>query len=233
MSYDKQLCKVSDNQLVFPILDTENIGNALSSINYNFRVLDVYTCNFEYSANNIWNPLYTTYTEQSASWQNLLNIVQTNSSCWQTTYNTVKALSAFWLKPVSLIYPYPFNIDGSGDDIINVVSAWINETLPVATSTCKNFIVGQELYVFTPLYSQINKIFSQDTNLGTKSVEVEYTVNCIGRGTRGGVKTVNVDLGNYRVDLSVADQYISNFSGLKFIVNPQGTSWIYDSALYD
>jgi hypothetical protein len=158
--------------------------------------------------------------------------VQTNSSCWQETYNTVKTLSAYWLKPVSLIYPYPFNIDGSEEDIINVVSVWINETIPVATTSCRNFVVGQQLFVFTPQYSQVNKIFSQEANLGTKTIEVEYTVNCIGRGTRGGVKTVNVDLGNQRIDISAADQFISNFAGLKFVVNPQGTSWIYDSALY-
>jgi hypothetical protein len=233
MSYTKEICKVTDNQIVFPILDTENIGDSLSSINYNFRVLDIYTCNFEFSANNIWNPLFSTFANNSATWQSIVNIVQTKSSCWQETYNTVKALSSVWLKPISLIYPYPFNIDGSEEYIINVVTAWVNQTLPVASSTCTNFIYGQELFIFTPQYSQVNKIFSQEEDLGTRTVQVEYVANCIGFGTRRGVQTVNVNIGTQKIDLSVADQYVSNFVGLKFIINPQGTAWIYDSALYE
>lgn len=177
--------------------------------------------------------LYMSFAQNSATWQSVINTVQTNSSCWQETYNTVRSLSAYWLKPISLIYPYPFNIDGSEDFIINVVTAWVNETLPVASTNCTNFIIGQELFIFTPQYSQVNKVFSKEEDLGTKTIQVEYTANCIGLGTRGGVKTVNVNIGTQRIDLSVADQFISQFAGLKFVVNPQGTAWIYDSALYD
>jgi hypothetical protein len=233
MNYSREICKVTDNQIVFPITDTENIGDSLSSINYNFNALDVYTCNFEYSASNLWNDMYNLVSTNSADWIDTINIVNSNSACWQDTYNTVKNLSAIWLKPISLIYPYPFSVEGSAENIINDVTAWVNASLPVNTETCVNFIVGQELFIFTPQYSQINKIFSQEKNLGIKTVQVSYSVNCIGAGNRGGVKNVNVDCGNQRLDISVTDKFISIITGLKFVVDSTGSYWIYDSALYN
>lgn len=233
MNYAKELCKVSDNQIVFPIGLNENIGDSLSTITYNLNVLDIYTCNFEYSANNYYNNVYTLFNTNSASWVDSFTTFKTNSACWHETYNTVKNLSAFWLKPISLIYPFPFSVEGSEANIITEITAWVNASLPVASEICVNFIVGQELFIFTPQYSQINKLFSQNKTTGIKTVQVSYTVDCIGYGTRGGVKTVAVDCGTQRLDIAISDQFISIFTGLKFIVNPQGTAWIYDSSLYN
>ena len=232
MNYPKEICKVSDNQIVYPINDIENIGDSLSSINYNFNALDVYTCNFEFSANNIWNSIYSVFNTNSAHWVDSINTFESNSACWQETYTTVKNLSSIWLKPISLIYPYPFSIEGSEEQIINEITVWINESLPVTSEVCVNFIVGQELFVFTPQYSQINKIFSQEKTTGVKTVQVAFNTNVIGRSYTA-IKNVNVDCGSQRLDISISDQFISSFTALKFIVNPVGNAWIYDSALYD
>ncbi len=233
MAYSKEICKVSDNQIVFPITDVENIGDSLSSINYNFNLLDIHTCNYEFSAASYYNNVYNMFNANSAEWVDSMTTFRLNSGCWQETYNVVSNLSAVWLKPISLIYPYPFSVEGTEENIINDITVWVNDALPVASEICLNFIVGQELFIFTPQYSQINKIFSQEKNLGIKSVQVGYTVNCIGFGNRGGVKTVNVDCGNQRLDIAISDQFISIFTALKFVVNPAGTAWIYDSALYN
>ena len=232
MKYPKEIRKVSSNQIVFPIPDTGNIGDSLSSINYNFETLDVYTCNFEFSASNIWNNIYTIVNDNSANWVDAMTTFSSNSGCWDETYTTVKNLSGMWLKPISLIYPYPFNIEGSEEQIINEITTWVNQSLPVNSQTCVNFIVGQELFIFTPQYSQINKIFSQEKTTGTKTVQVSFNTYVIGRSFTS-IKNVNVDCGSQRLDIEISDQFVSNFTALKFIVNPAGSEWIYDSALYE
>ena len=130
MNYSKEICKVTDNQIVFPIKDYENIGDSLSSINYNFNELDVYTCNFEYSANNIWNQMYNSITSNSASWTENLITVTTNSAAWSETYTSVSQLSSIWLKPISLVYPYPFSDDAN---IISDILTWVNDNFPVVS----------------------------------------------------------------------------------------------------
>ena len=233
MEYAKEIKKVSDHQLVFPVDDLSNIGNSLSALNFNFSALDIYTCNFEYSASNFYDKVYSLFNSNSAHWVDSMTTFRTHSACWEETYDTVRSLSAIWLKPISLIYPFPFNVDGSSVSIQNEVQVWVNANLPVTSALCANFIAGQELFIFTPQYSNINKIFSKEQNLGIKTVQVSYTVNCIGAGNRGGVKNVNVDCGNQRLDLAITDRFISIVTGLKFVVNPEGTAWVFDSPLYD
>lgn len=233
MEYTQEICKVTDNQIVFPIKDYENIGNSLSSINYNFNALDVYTCNFEFSALNFWNSVYSTLNSVSSQWINAVNSVRSNSSCWTETYTTVKSLSSVWLKPISLIFPYPFDGDGSSDEIIAQVTNWVNEALPIVSGSCYNFIVGQELYIFTPQYKQINQILSQSKSSGVRSVKVNYTCNCIGAGTSTGTRTAKIDCGTQRLDVSVPDKFVDSFSGLKFVIDPTSSRWVYDSSLYN
>jgi hypothetical protein len=216
MDYPRQIVKQTDNQIVFPILNTESIGDSLSSINYNFNALDVYTCNFEYSANNIWN--------------NIFNEFKANSGCWNQTYTTVSNLSSAWLKPISLIYPFPFE---SSTNIISEVSNWINETLPVFSGTCYNFIVGQELYIFTPLYQYINQILSQTKTTGEKSVQLRLGFTCIGKGKKFIRKTVTIDCGSQTLDIQIPDKSVGEFVGLKFVVDDTVSRWVYSSSLYN
>jgi hypothetical protein len=233
MQYNKEICKVTDNQLVYPIKDYENIGDSLSSINYNFRVLDIYTCNFEFSAANVWNDIYTIFQNNSSNWVNITNVVKNNSGCWTNTYNTVKSLSSVWLKPISLIYPFPFDITGDEASIINDVSEWINDTLPVYTGNCYNFVEGQELYLFTPMYSEINKVYSEIQSVGQRTVGINYYCACIGSGAYIGTNYGTVDCGNARFDVSIPDKVIKEFSGMKFVVDSTISRWVYESSLYN
>ena len=235
MDYPRQICKITNNQIVFPIKDYESVGDSLSSINYNFNALDIYTCNFEYSASSLWNSIYNQFSENSANWVSTMNLVKTNSGCWTDTYNSVRTLSSVWLKPISLIYPYAaqFNINGSTNDLISVVTNWINETLPVFSGTCFNFIVGQELYIFTPLYSEMNRVLSQSKITGKKSVKVRYSCSCIGKGTQVGFVNGTVDCGAQTLDAQLPDRYVSEFVGLKYIVDDTVSRWVYSSSLYN
>lgn len=233
MDYPREICKITDNQIVFPIKDYENIGDSLSSINYNFNALDIYTTNFEYSANTLWNNFYNMFSSNSSVWINAINTVKSNSGCWTNTYNTVKSLSSIWLKPISLIYPYPIDQNGDNSSIISEVTNWVNETLPVFSGKCYNFIVGQELYIFTPLYEQINRILSQTKLTGVKTVRVRYTYACIGSAVKSGYVRGKVDCGAQTLDIQIPDKYVSEFVGLKFIVDDTISRWVYDSSLYN
>lgn len=232
MVYPKEIKKVSDHQLVFPVDDLSNIGNSLSALNFNFSALDIYTCNFEYSATNFYDKVYSLFNSNSAHWVESMNTFRSHSACWEETYDTVRSLSAIWLKPISLIYPYPFNVDGSSITIQNEVQTWVNINLPVNSALCTNFIAGQELFIFTPQYSNINKIITKEQSFGLKTVQVTFTTFCIGRQT-DHLKQVPVDCGGMRLDVAVADTFIGIITGLKFVVNPEGTAWIFDSNLYD
>jgi hypothetical protein len=233
MQYNKEFCKLSDNQIVFPIKDFENIGNSLSSINYNFRALDIYTCNFEFSAVNIWNNMFNFFTQNSAVWTDAMNTVRSSSSCWTDTFNTVNTLSALWLKPISLIYPYPFNGQGDGSDIIATVTSWVNNTLPVFSGSCYNFVAGQELFLFTPMYTEINRILSQTKVTGVKYITTYYTCYVIGRGSYTGSNVGTVDCGSQRLDVQIPDRTVDQFAGMRFIVDANTSKWAYDSALYN
>lgn len=233
MQYNKEICKITDNQLVYPVMDYENIGDSLSSINYNFRVLDIYTCNFEYSANNIWNNIYTQFQNNSSGWINSSNVVRNNSGCWTNTYNTVRSLSSSWLKPISLIYPFPFDLEGSETSVISDVSEWVNATLPIYNGNCYNFVEGQELYIFTPMYSDINRIYSETQSIGEKTVQVVCYCGCIGKGAYTYYNTGVVNCGSTRFDINIPDRVLQEFSGMKFVVDSSISKWVYQSSLYN
>lgn len=149
-------CKINpDCNIVIPIDDRANIGSTLSAISLNFTNLDNTLCNLTTSATEYWNPTYEEFNTLKPQWEEMLNVIQTYSSCWNDTYDTVNTLSSFWLKPISLVYPYPFASDALG--ISELVESWLNENFPPKVGNCFNFIVGQELFVFTPEYSEINR----------------------------------------------------------------------------
>ena len=233
MDYAREICIVTDNQIVFSIKDYESIGDSLSSINYNFNALDIYTCNFEYSAANLWNSIYNQFSVNSANWLNTMNAVKTNSGCWTDTYNSVRTLSSVWMKPISLIYPYTLGIDGDNSDVISEITNWVNQTLPVFSGTCFNFIVGQELYIFSPMYREFNRIATQTKVTGVKTVKVKWAVTCIGGGVKSGYVKGKVDCGAQTLDVQTIDRYVEEFVGLKFIVDDSISRWVYDSSLYN
>ncbi len=169
MSSLSQNCKInSDCQLVIPIDEQANIGHTLTAISLNFENIDISLCNISTSAEELWNPTSLEFLEKLPMWNDMLNVIQTYSSCWNDSYNTVTSLSSFWLKPITLIYPYPFTSGTTGID--EIVQDWLNENFPPRLGNCFNFIVGQELYVFTPQYSQINRLTTASTDQNNSNI---------------------------------------------------------------
>ncbi len=208
-------CKTADCNFVYPINKYESLGDSLSSINYNFASLDTEVCNLETDINLKWNPAYILFSQLSGSWKDAVNIVNTNSSCWQDTYTNVSQNSAFFLKPITLVYPYPFT--GSTD--INTIRTWLNEFLPPKEGNCFNYIVGQEVYIHSPEYLSINRVVTDSKAVGTKTVTFVFTCDCIGRGSFNVARTQTVNCGDVALSLTVPDQFINRFVGLRFVVD--------------
>jgi len=209
------VCKQSNCDFTIPILSRESLGDSLSSINYNFESIDNELCRVANKTNSEWIPAYSVFSSLSGEWFDAINILGSLSSCWNTTTNTVNELSGFWLKPITIIYPYPFpeNTD------INTIQLWLNENFPVKNGNCFNFIVGQELYVHSPEYTTINRIVSNTGGTGNKVVNFTYTCDCIGRGSYTGVASKTIDCGLFDIQNIIPDAYINKFVGVKFIVD--------------
>lgn len=208
-------CKPNNCNFVYPIKDTECLGNSLSTVNLNFVQLDTEMCRVEDKINTSWNPAFNVFANLSAKWLDAMTIMGANSAFWEQTNNTIRELSAFWLKPITLIYPYPFETTTD----INIIKTWLNENFPVKNSGCFNFIVGQELYIHSPEYLTINRIINGNQSAGIKQAVFTYTCDCIGKGRYTGNAITNVDCGGVTLNLNVPDQYINKFVGLKFTVN--------------
>lgn len=209
-----EICKPVTCDFTFPILETESLGNSLSSINFNFKSLDKEVCWIEDAINRNWNPAFTVFSENSAKWIDAWSITHANSACWQNTYNTVHTMSGFWLKPITMVYPRPF----SGDTDINIINTWVTETFPVKNGSCFNYIVGQELIIHSPEYATAIRKVQKSVNVGARTVYFDYYCDCIGRGSFNGYASSTVDCGQVTLEVNVTDQYVNKFIGIRYIV---------------
>lgn len=225
----KEICKPDSScSFVYPILEGENIGDSLSSINFNFRQLDIQLCNYETDINEKWGPTFTYFSENSANIISAVTSFESNSACWREASTTVNELSAFWLKPITMVYPYPF----TGNTDISTIKAWLNENFPVQGGGCFNYIKGQQLFIFSPEYFSINRKVSDSKGVGKQTVSFTYTCSCIGKPTIRKTIKKDVDCGTLSVDLSVPDLFINKFTGIKFEVT-DALEWDNGTKIYD
>jgi hypothetical protein len=223
------ICKSDPScNFVYPILEGESMGDSLSSLNYNFRSLDIQMCNIETDTNIKWNPAYTTFSASSANWISAMSTFQANSACWENTRTTVNEMSAFWLKPITLVYPYPFT---PNTDMVTI-KEWLKENFPVNGGSCFNYVVGQQLYIFSPEYYTINRKVSDSKGIGKQTVKFTYVCSCISQPTIRKTITKDVDCGTYSIELDVPDQFINRFVGIKFEVLPS-LEWSSGSKIYE
>lgn len=209
------ICKQSDCNFIIPILAQEAIGDSLFALNYNLATIDNELCRVSDIVNFDWTPAYNVFASNSGQWIDAINIMNNLSSCWNTTTNTVNELSGFWLKPITIIYPFPFP---SNTDI-NLIQNWLNNTLPVKNGNCFNYIIGQELYVHSPEYANINRTVTSSGGNGNRVVSFTYSCDCIGRGVKRGSSSQTVDCGSYSVVNIVPDSFIKGFVGIKYTVD--------------
>lgn len=210
----KELCKSNDCNFVYPILPGDTLGNSLSVINLNFKQLDIQMCNVEDEVNNSFLSAVNSFASLSGKWESLTTTIATNSSCWDNTYTTVNTMSAFWLTPITLVYPYPFSTTTD----LELIRTWLNENFKAKKGSCFNYIVGQELFVFSPEYYFFNRIANNSSSVGIKTVNWSTTTTCASRKIilNGSSK---VDCGSVNATLTVEDQFINKFVGLQFTLD--------------
>ena len=209
-----ELCKDSNCNFVYPILQGDSIGNSLSTINLNFRQLDINLCNIEEEITNSFDVALNAFASLSGKWNSATTTLATNSACWNDTYTTVNQMSGFWLTPITLVYPYPF----SSSTDIEIIRLWLNDNFSAKNGNCFNYIVGQQLYIFSPEYYFINRTASSNTSVGIKTVKWTATTSCISRKI-----TINgsskVDCGSVNSALVVEDQFINKFVGVRYTLD--------------
>lgn len=223
-----QLCKTGTCNYVYPILEGDSIGNSLSTINLNFRSLDISVCSIENDINTVYNDAITLYGGLSSKWQSAFNTLKTLSSCWEESYNTVAEMSGFWLTPIGVVYPYPF--DNNGTDI-TTISNWLNENFSPKNGTCFNFVVGQEVYVFSPENSKITRTATNTSNTGIKIIDVPYTYTCGGQKKSVTIQT-KVDASTINSTVSLEDVYLNKFVCVKFSLNTD-LSWSNGTIIFE
>lgn len=218
---------------VLPIGWNEDPVDSLSTININFESLDTVVCNLEYSATNIYNPLYNDFREASGSWDSVYDTINENSACWQGAYNTVRTLSAMWTSPISVIYPFPLTSVSP-----EIFTNWINSFFPVKTGTCINYLEGQEFFLFLLQYAEA----SQKLKLTCKKEMVDDAedLKCI--STPITYLPQGNDWGGYRwfcnklfrcsagKTVTIKDRYTKSIRGIKFVV--EGETWSNMGLIY-
>lgn len=200
-----------------PIRWDEDPVQSLSTINFNFSALDTTLCNLEFSANNVWNPLFTDFSSNSGKWDSVFTTVQENSGCWQSTYATVRTLSGSWLNDISVIYPsVVFGLDRP------TITSWLRTNFPVTVGNCVNYLNGQIMNVFILQYS----IATQKRTVRCNSRGGVKVVPCGG----GSSRTINCGCSCNKRVIRITDTYVGKVNGLKYIVD--GFNWTYVEDLY-
>jgi hypothetical protein len=209
------VCKDPSCNFAYPILPGDSIGNSLSTLNLNFKNIDIQLCSLESLINDVYDVAINSFMSLSAGWSNLSTIINTNSSCWNNTFTTVSEMSGAWLSPITIVYPIPFS-ENTTD--IESIRAWLNTNFIAKNGTAFNFIVGQEVYVFSPEYDVATRQLNFKSNVGTKTVKWTGTSNC--QGTSQVVTgTVKVDCGSINTVASLPDEFINNFVGIRYVLD--------------
>ena len=247
--------------LIKQIPTCEDIGDSLTTIQFNFQNLDAHVCSMESSAATLWDPAYTLVRDMSGLWSSAAALVQSMSAAWNNARTTVQTYSAAWLDPISVIYPAPLAYSTSIN--VSAVSAWATSQFPVtaapANSQCLsvNYAVGQRLWVFIGKYNRaLQTIVSTSTptaHFQNALISVYNTTINFGAGAyynqawlgvggevwsgvgsfrgRAQLLAVNTYSDAAAITGSYTDQYIGSFGALEFVVNTFG-HWQYVKQLY-
>ena len=169
---------------------TDYIGDSLSSVNLNYKVLETWTNNITFSSVNLYNPLLNFYNFYGDFWKSTIN--------YATSINAVNRLNSFatnvetnsakWIKPVTFFYPTIKIYNSSTLNVdLNQAFTWFKSVYPVlTTSTAKpNFAENTKAFLYCMFYEESVKINQNRTITGT----TEYgsaTRNCT-TSNRSGV----------------------------------------------
>jgi hypothetical protein len=154
-----------------PLNTFTNVGDTLSSINFNFTCLDIKVCNLQTDASTKWNLMYG-----DDNWGSSFMETLAMSSNWEDVKQHVHSTSAYWDQRVcTMFYPSVFP---EGQASISQVQTWINTNFPAS-----NYRDGQVFLVYfmewykdprlhTPPSQSVSKFgqLSRDNNVHVKKI---------------------------------------------------------------
>jgi hypothetical protein len=113
-----------------------NLGDSLSSINFNFTCLDIRLCNLQTGATQKWNNT----SIDDVGLNSFLETTQLSSN-WETMKTQVRNASAYWDRRINtIIYPDPFP---EGQASIDQIKEWLNATFPP-----ENYRVDEKFIIY-------------------------------------------------------------------------------------
>jgi len=171
------------NLTLSPIINTEDIGNTLSSINLSFKGLDAFTYGLHVSAYNLFEPLMEFYVTHKDRFKSLITTTQTYSANWETMRTLVSTNSAKWIKPIVFIHPtvyrYPIALS-----TLNIIVSSFNDLYPILPdpTIAPNHIENQRaiIYYYTnTIKDVVNDSFVQNSNEVAGCYSQDSATGCV------------------------------------------------------
>jgi hypothetical protein len=168
------------------ILSGDYIGNSLSSMNFNFSVLETWTNNILLSSEKYYEPLMNFYKSYGEFWKSSINFSKKINAIERlSNFSTnVETNSAKYIKPIVIIYPNVIlfnnaNIVKYKNDAID----WFKEKYPVKDekNLKTNFVENSVAFVYLMFYQEELKLNTEFKTVDTtlcQTNDVGITAKC-------------------------------------------------------
>ena len=127
--------KISINMDIKPLNTFTNVGDTLSSINFNFTCLDIKLCNLQHAS------IKYNEVSEGTDWFSSFTETLAMSSNWESVKKHVHSASAYWDQRVCTIF-YP-NVFPEGRASLNTIYNWLRSNFPAS-----NYRDGQIFIIY-------------------------------------------------------------------------------------
>lgn len=130
------------------ILNSESIGDTLSTVNLNYSNLSNWVIDFQTNYSNLWKPLFDYYNSNSDIFNQTVSLTQTYSSDWDSYQTTVQANSSKWLQPFTIFYPNILQDPFDEINYLSIITDWLSTNFPVKNSdNTSNYVENQQAII--------------------------------------------------------------------------------------
>jgi len=161
------------------IKNVDYIGNSLSAINTNYKVLEYWTNNIILSSNNYFQPLLTFYTYFGDFWKSTINYAfSINAPARLSSFRTtVETNSAFWVKPISFFYPTvrPYNV-GTLNANLDTSLNWFKTKFPVLSGVSTNkprYAENTRAFLYCLFYNETVSVNETPTVIASRNCSTQ------------------------------------------------------------
>jgi hypothetical protein len=166
------------------ILSGDYIGNSLSSMNFNFSILETWTNNILLSSEKYYRPLVNFYDSYGDFWKSSINFAKSINAAERLTSfsTTVETNSAKFIKPIVIFYPNIFKFDNTTfESNKTTVISWFKEKYPVNNNSTVNFVENSVAFIYMMFYKiepKISGTFNQYETIPCSTNNVSITITC-------------------------------------------------------